>query len=273
MRCPSIRVVPTSLISSSMEVNGTVRLLTVCFTPFLFQAPAFVDDMALSFTHVVNLGFFFLAYPNVLLLILNVCLERSVSVEFSSNWSQILRTLSPSPLCLNWSWVHSISGLVMSTTATAHACVAPTPAAADPIPRTLPSSREPRTTMPCPCRLPPVQGLSYSSTATQRPATDAADHAHPHGSRSCYHDGPSSVETIWFCPEAKKNHVASVLGRKTSKIMVCYHDGPSSVETIWFCPEAKKNHVASVLGRKTSKIMVETHAYYQIQLGFGKCRS
>jgi hypothetical protein len=48
-----------------------------------------------------------------------------VSVEFSSNWSQILRTLSPSPLCLNWSWVHSISGLVMSTTATAHACVAP----------------------------------------------------------------------------------------------------------------------------------------------------
>jgi hypothetical protein len=30
-----------------MEVNGTVRLLTV-----------FVDDMALSFTHVVNLGFF-----------------------------------------------------------------------------------------------------------------------------------------------------------------------------------------------------------------------
>jgi uncharacterized protein YqcC (DUF446 family) len=136
--------------------------------------------MALSFTHVVNLGFFFLAYPNVLLLILNVCLERSVSVEFSSNRSQILRTLSPSPLCLNWSWVHSISGLVMSTTATAHACVAPTPAAADPIPRPLPSSREPRTTMPCPCRLPPVQGLSYSSTATQRPATDASDHAHPH---------------------------------------------------------------------------------------------
>jgi hypothetical protein len=44
-----------------MEVNGTVRLLTVCFTPFLFQAPAFVDDMALSFTHVVNLGFFPLA--------------------------------------------------------------------------------------------------------------------------------------------------------------------------------------------------------------------
>jgi hypothetical protein len=42
-----------------MEVNGTVRLLTVCFTPFLFQAPAFVDDMALSFTHVVNLGVFF----------------------------------------------------------------------------------------------------------------------------------------------------------------------------------------------------------------------
>jgi hypothetical protein len=140
-----------------------------------------------------------------------------VSVEFSSNRSQILRTLSPSPLCLNWSWVHSISGLVMSTTATAHACVAPTPAAADPIPRPLPSSREPRTTMPCPCRLPPVQGLSYSSTATQRPATDAADHAHPHGSRSCYHDGPSSVETIWFCPEAKKNHVASVLGRKRPK--------------------------------------------------------
>jgi hypothetical protein len=120
-----------------------------------------------------------------------------VSVEFSSNWSQILRTLESeptNPLCLNWSWVHSISGLVMSTTATANACVAPTPAAADPIPRPLPSSREPRATMPCPCRLPPVQGLSYSST-------DAADHAHPHG---CYHDGPSSVETIWFCPDPKR---------------------------------------------------------------------